>query len=126
MNIEYICPNCQAVIVQGLNFCTSCGLELTENQIPDQNADKLDDEYPYPPQNLDIETILNMHEGTSKKNKDRPFYTKKSYWLALFVLLIIANNYCGSNNDQDLQPVTKSTMAIYSQNESLPSDRFLL
>ena len=112
MNMQERCTNCQSVNAEGTIFCTNCGLELTNKQVSVDNPD--------------IQTILDIHEGTSKKNKDRPFYTKKSYWLALFVLLVIAGNYCDPKNDHDLQPVTKSTMAIYSQNESVPIDRFLL
>ncbi len=97
------CTNCQSVNAEGTIYCTNCGLELTNKQVSVDSPD--------------IQTILDIHEGNTQRSKKRPFYTKKSYWLALFVLLIIANNYCGSDNDQTLQPVTK-TMAIYSQSES--------
>ena len=117
MNIEYTCPNCQAVIAKGLNFCTSCGLELTENQIPGQNGTKLDDGDPKPPKNLDIETILNMHEGTSKKNKDRPFYAKKRY-IVLIALMIIGINYCSPGEEGDTQQKTKSTIALHFEHNT--------
>lgn len=112
MNMQEKCTNCQSVNSEGTIYCTNCGLELTNKQVIIDNPD--------------IQTILDIHEGNSKVSKKRPFYTKKSYWLALFVLLVIAGNYCDPKNDQDLQPVTKSTMAIYLQNESTQSNRIIL
>ena len=111
MNIEYTCPNCQAVIAQGLNYCTSCGLELTENQPMVQIAGPLDQGDQHPRKNLDIETILNMHEGTSKHNKERPFYTKKRYIL-LIVLMIMGINYCSQGQANEIQQKTKSAIAL--------------
>ena len=122
MNIEYTCPNCESVIVQGLNYCTSCGLELTENQTPGKNPNELDHRDQHPHKNLDIETILNMHEGTSKNNKDRPFYTKKRY-IILIVLMVIGINYCSQGEEGEIQQKTKSTIALHFQHDTTVSEK---
>ena len=101
--MQNICTNCQSVITEGTLYCTNCGLEFTNEQVMIDNPD--------------IQTILDIHEGNTETSKKKPFYTKKSYWFALFALIILASNYCGTNNAQNSQPVTKSTMAIYFQFE---------